>query len=320
MNGNKACIFAYKFDSAGKAEAIDPAQSHDHLVWIHLDARAAGIKPLLDKIPGIDALSASALLASETRPRLEKVGNGLLIILRGPNLNENARPDDMVSLRLWVDAKHIVSLRRRKSKAVDDFEGQVRAGTKTILSPGDFLASLCISILDKIEPIITALDQKVDNIEEKILKNSRDGLRHELTLIRQQAIIFRRHMGPQREVLSQLKALDEPWFTPQERRILQDSYDRITRFIEELDMVRDRCQIMHEELAALFSEKMNSNMFTISLLSALFMPLGFLTGLFGINVGGIPGADNPIAFMVFCIALGVVIGLQMLIFRRMKWF
>ena len=318
MNEAKACLFAYKFDSAGKAEAIDPASPQENLVWIHLDARHSGVRLLLDKIPGIDTLSSTSLLAAETRPRLVKVGNGILVILRGANLNENARPEDMVSLRLFLDNRHIVSLRRRKSKAVEDLEAQIKTG-KGPVTTGDFLVMLCAHVLDRMEPILTGLDDKLDIIEEKLLKDPKSVLRTDITRIRQQAIMFRRHMAPQRDVLGQLKLLDDVWLSPDNRRNLQESHDRITRFVEELDSLRDRSQVVHEELVTLISEKLNRNMYTLSVVAGMFLPLSFLTGLFGINLGGMPGAGNRWAFYIFCSVLLIAVPSLIFFFKKMKW-
>ncbi|NCC51248.1 MAG: hypothetical protein EOM20_08540 [Spartobacteria bacterium] len=64
----------------------------------------------------------------------------------------------------------------------------------------------------------------------------------------------------------------------------------------------------------------NKRMYILSLVAALFMPLGFLTGLLGINVAGIPGAENPYAFMLFIVFLAVVVTGQLVLFKRKRWF
>ena len=65
---------------------------------------------------------------------------------------------------------------------------------------------------------------------------------------------------------------------------------------------------------------MNKNMYVLSVISAIFLPLGFLTGLFGINIGGIPGVEDPNAFWVFSGILVVIVSLQIWIFKKLGWF
>ena len=75
----------------------------------------------------------------------------------------------------------------------------------------------------------------------------------------------------------------------------------------------------HEEFVNLFSEKLNQRMFLLSVVTVVFLPLGFLTGLFGINVGGIPGADSPLGFAAFCLGTGAVAAGIVLVFKRNRW-
>ncbi|MBO6550915.1 MAG: hypothetical protein JJ964_15025, partial [Rhizobiales bacterium] len=74
------------------------------------------------------------------------------------------------------------------------------------------------------------------------------------------------------------------------------------------------------ELAFMISDKLNKNMYLLSIIAAVFLPLGFLTGLLGINVGGIPGAENKDAFLVFCFILCVIVSAQIWFFKKFKWF
>jgi zinc transporter len=68
------------------------------------------------------------------------------------------------------------------------------------------------------------------------------------------------------------------------------------------------------------SDALNKRMYVLSLIAAIFLPLGFLTGLLGINVGGIPGADNPMAFTIFVVFLIIIVLFQIVLFRWRKWF
>lgn len=101
---------------------------------------------------------------------------------------------------------------------------------------------------------------------------------------------------------------------------IRESTDRLARYIEDLDSCRDRAAVVSEELSSRLSEQLNSRMYVLSIVAALFLPLGFLTGLFGINVGGIPLADNPYGFIGISLIMLTIIVLQIIIFRIKKWF
>ena len=322
---NEHILLAYEFDGNGKGEAISDdliskkVQS-DRLTWIHLDASHPDSKTWLEKeLNYLDPFVIEALLADETRPRMTQIDNGILLILRGVNLNENSDPEDMVSIRLWVDEHRIVSMRKRKLKAVLDIEEKLKIG-KGPKDSGEFLCMLTSRLFERMEPVLTTLDETTDNIEEKILEKADISLRESIVDVRRQAIIFRRYMAPQRDAISQLRMTDITWFNDLHKRHLQEAYNHVTRYVEDLDAIRERSQIIKDELANVLADKLNRNMYVLSVIAAIFLPLGFLTGLLGVNLGGIPGTDNIEAFSIFSISLVVIVLIQIVIFKKYKWF
>jgi zinc transporter len=121
-------------------------------------------------------------------------------------------------------------------------------------------------------------------------------------------------------VLTRLATEQLPWLSDRQRARLREVADRITRYVEDLDAARERAAVTQEELASRLSEQMNQIMYVLSIVAALFLPLGFLTGLLGINVGGIPGTESKIAFALVCLLMLVIAGAELWMFRRRKWF
>ncbi len=318
-------LFAYEFDGQGGGEAltgegISKSIKEDHLAWVHFDGAHPSTKEWLEaELSYLDPFIVQALLADETRPRMTQINNGVLLILRGVNLNENASPEDMVSIRLWIDDHRIISIRRRKVKAVDDLATKLeqKIGPK---NSGDFVTMLCARLFERMEPILSELDDTTDEIEELILEDADISLRQSIIDTRKKAIMFRRYMMPQRDAIDQLRMADISWLNDKQKRHLHESYNHVSRYVEDLDSIRERAQIVKDELANMLSDRLNKNMYLLSVIAAIFLPLGFLTGLLGVNIGGIPGTDNADAFAIFCIAMLVLIVLQIWIFKKLKWF
>jgi zinc transporter len=109
------------------------------------------------------------------------------------------------------------------------------------------------------------------------------------------------------------------WLSDRERMRLREIADRTTRYVEDLDAIRDRAIVTQEELTNRLTEQMNKTMYILSIVAGIFLPLGLLTGLLGINLGGIPGADCPFAFTLFCVLLLAVASFQIWLFKRKKW-
>ena len=318
-------LHAYHLDGNGYGTAVNRSDipsllASNNLLWVHLEADAPETRTFLEnQIAGIDQFSIDAMLAEETRPRISETKHGCLIILRGVNLNENADPEDMVSIRIWVDKENIITARKRPLKAISDIRDDIEHsnGPK---NTGDFICALVMRLFGRMAPVLNDLEEKIDEIEENILQASEAKDRLAITQIRKQAIIFRRYIAPQKEVISYLRSSTVPWLNDNHRRRLQESYDRVTRYVEDLDALRERAQIIKDEIAASIADKMNQNIYTLSVIAAIFLPLGFLTGLFGVNLGGIPGANFAAAFTIFSLILVIIVLAQVIIFKRLKWF
>jgi len=100
---------------------------------------------------------------------------------------------------------------------------------------------------------------------------------------------------------------------------LREVADHITRYVEDLDSAKDRAAVCQEELENRIGAQMNKTLYILSIITAIFLPLGLITGLLGINVGGIPGSENPFAFAFVCLLLLAIVVGQVLIFRRIRW-
>lgn len=324
MESNAGIIHAMTIEGDGSGvaltgDAISQTIKDDKLAWVHLDVRKPeSRKWLQQEITYLDDIVVDALLAEETRPRILEMESGVLLILRGVNLNENERPEDMVSIRLWVDPHRIISVQRRPLKAVRDIQERLENG-KGPSGPADFIIALASRLFERMEPIFSELEERLDDIEEKVMENPDIQERQDITAIRKEAIIYRRYMMPQRDVIAHLRVIELPWIELVHKRRLQEIWDHTMRYIEDLDAIRERAQIVKDELTSMLSDQMNKNIYVLSVVAAVFMPLGFLTGLLGINVGGIPGADSGSAFLIFCGILVAIVIAQIAIFRRLKW-
>ena len=146
------------------------------------------------------------------------------------------------------------------------------------------------------------------------------ALRRPITDIRRRTIQLRRYIAPQREAVQAIKAAQLDWIDTASRTRMNEAQDRLTRFVEDLDAIRERAQVVKDELANALADRLNRNTYTLSVIAAIFLPLGFATGLVGINLAGIPGADNPDGFALFCGILVLLVVVQVILFRLMRWF
>ena len=314
-------LFAYAFDNVGKGQRLDNQNivgeiENEGLAWVHLDANHKDTKSWLEtEVNYLDHLIIDALTAEETRPRIIEFVGGLLIILRGVNLNESAQPQDMVSIRMWIDNDRVITIQRRDMKAIYDLTQKADEG-KLIKNSGEFLYNLIYQILSNTSPFIYGLNERVDILEEKIMTTHDLKFREEILQIRTQSMMFKRYLVPQKEVVSKLRSAEYKWNDDWAKRHFQENFEHISRLIDEAEEASNRSQILHDELANALTEKLNKNMYKLSLITVIFMPLTFITGLFGMNVGGIPGQGNPAAFYTYASVMLIVILMHFLFFRK----
>ena len=316
-------IHARLFDGHGGARTLRMPElaswnPHDGVLWVHFDYTKAAARDWIRQTSGLDSLVAEALITEETRPRAVSVGDGLLLALRGVNLNPGAEPDDMVSIRLWLDASRVVSSGKRDLLSVRDLLDRLDEA-KGPTGAGEFIVELTDRLVWRMSETVEQLEDSVAGLEDSILEARSGALRLDLASLRRQTITLRRYLAPQREALSRLITEKVSWIDEGDRMRLREIADRLMRHIEDLDAVRDRAAVAHEELLSRISEQLNSRLYVLSIVAALFLPLGFLTGMLGINVGGIPGADNPWGFLIFAGTLALIVVAQIVLFRRKGW-
>jgi len=267
----------------------------------------------------LDEAVKTALTAEETRPRCTPHGGGAILVLRGVNLNLGAEPEDMVSLRLWVEGGQVVSCGVRPLNALQDVAGMVRGG-RAPRSPAEMVAAFSLRIADRAEPVVAELNEKLDEVSDRLEGETLSETRRELDDIRQVATALRRYMFPQRDALTTFEVEGFDWVSREALSQLREAIDRLTRLSEELDAIRDRAQIVHDQVMDARAEQMNTQMFVLTIVSAFFLPIGFITGLLGINVGGVPLADSANGFVIICgIIVAVLIG-QYAVFKKLKLF
>ena len=287
-------------------------------LWLHFNLDLAGVDEWMRGSSKLNELAAEALLSQETRPRANNLGDELLLALRGVNLNPGSDPEDMVSIRLWTDGKRVISSRRRRLLSVGDIREQMAIGNGPV-DAGELLVALIDRIVRRMSDTVDSFEDEVMALEDRVLSGTASTLRYDLSLLRKQTIVIRRYLAPQREALNRLVMEKLSWMTSAYQMQLREISDRLVRHIEDIDAVRERAALAQEELLSLVSEQMNERMYVLSLVAAIFLPLGFFTGLMGINVGGMPGVENSNAFWVvvaLCVALMLVLAV---VFRWKKW-
>jgi zinc transporter len=285
-------------------------------VWIHVesDNEAERSALLSADVPDV---AANALVATETRPRCDRIEDGAIVNLRGPAPVEVQESDRLVSIRMWVRRSKVNSVTRYPLAATEVVVEQMKAGR--ILDPGDLVAAFARTISKQLDPQVAALGDELDDCETDMEPRQVWRLRSIIARVRSEAIAFRRFVAPDRDALLTLAQLDFEWLADDDRLHIREAADRFARMAEELEAVRERAALLHEQLTDLRAEDLDQRSLLISVIAFIFLPLTFITGLLGMNVEGIPYAHHPGSFWVvtgFCVLVGAAV---LTWFARRRW-
>lgn len=320
---NNGLIHALLLDGKGGAselgwDEINNWKASDGILWMHLNYTSPDALDWLQEKSNLDHLIVEALTSEETRPRATVLGKGALLTLRGINLNAGADFEDMVSLRVWAEEYRIITTRKRPLLSVTDLKRQLiqRGGP---VSASHLIISITDLLTSYIEKALEDLEDTTSELEEQISSSCDETLRTHISAMRRNVIILRRYLAPQREAISRMQVDSVSWFTDKDKRQLHEIANSLIRVVEDLDSLRDRTSVAREEFTNALSAQLNSRLYFLSIITAIFLPLSFFTGLLGINVGGIPGASFKWAFLIVIFLLFCIAICQYFYFRKKEW-
>lgn len=319
MTDDPGVVFALELDGRGSGRPIGPKDfDRASLAWMHLDFSAREARAILEG-QGLEPYIVDTLTRQESRPHSVSFGAGLMVILRGINRNAGADPEDMVSIRIWIEADRIITVRQRPVMAAQSVRKALESGAGPT-SAGDLLLEIIKRLADGIAEFVDDVEQRIDTYEEAIEERQTQVVRGEISALRRQVATVRRYLAPQRDALESLNRLAGKFLDTEQLYTLREQSDRITRYIEDLDLVRERALVAQEELMNRVAHEQNARTYLFSVVATIFLPITFISGLFGMNTAGLPGLENDVAFWVVA-GLMLVMSAGVIIWLRMKkWF
>ena len=318
-------LFARVLDGAGGGREIDWAEIQhwqpgpgEQVLWMHLCRNQPGVYEWLQTRIGIPEPTAELLTSDQTRPRAFREGNALVATLRGINFNPGAEPEDMVSMQVWSDGVRVITLRRHPLQTPRQILAQIDRGAGPS-DAGAIVTALTEAMVARMSQSIVDMNEHIDLLEDMDMDDDPEDMLTKIATIRRNCLGLKRHMGPQHVALEAISRDAPPWFEEHDRREIAETIDRLRRYLDDIDVSKESAVVLMDELRtrALASNERATYMLTI--VAGIFLPLGFLTGLLGINVGGVPGMNDGDGFWWVTAVCIAIIVLLLVIFKRLKW-
>jgi zinc transporter len=310
------------FDGKGGVRRLDDSEEQDFVppargfALISGNSRAPEFKVWLKHQVG--DFNADLLTVPSTRSRCTVFEDKAMVVLRVAR--PGAEPDDVGRqlLTLWIEKGRVII---SSELNIPEFLGiaQWQQSRHAPLSSADLVSRLALRAADRIEPLIERLGDNLDKIEEALMRDTAKDSRGRLAHLRRNLISFRRMIWPQRDVLTTLEIEDLSFFTQRDRVRLREAAGRTARLGDELQALSERAVLVHESILDTRAEQMNRSMLVLAAVTVVFMPLTVISGALGMNVAGIPFADQPLAFWGVCALLALLGGGIYLWMHGKRW-
>ncbi|MET0028256.1 MAG: zinc transporter ZntB [Candidatus Thiodiazotropha sp.] len=300
-------VHIYRLDGQGGAQSLEQLPGAPQpILWVHMQSDDPDCASVMSGL-GLSSQVTDVMTSPETRPRATALGEGVLMVLRGVNLNQDADPEDMVSLRMWLTDRLIVTARKsqRRLMSIQDVRQSLDDG-RGPATTGEFLLEVVERLVIRIGQVVDETEESLEGIEAALDTLNPTRVRHDLTELRRRTAQLKRYLAPQRDALDAMYRLRSNLLDERQAFELREWSDRTTRNVEDLDLARERAILMQEELRNRIAEQQNQRMYVLSLVTAIFLPLSFLTGVFGMNVMGLPGVNNPWGFVLVAAGMAVL--------------
>ena len=318
-------LFARVLDGRGGGKPLswDEVQgwrpaAEGEVLWMHLRRTVPGVEAWLEAEFGMPEPTAELLTSNGTRPRAFRETTSLVAVLRGINFNPGAEPEDMVSMQLWSDGARLVTLRAAPLQTPREVLARIDAGD----GPADAGATITLIaelLISRMNQSIVDMNEVIDELEDEDPEKDPEGMLRRISVIRRNCLALKRHMSPQHEALESISRDAPPWFEDHDRREIAESIARLRRYIDDVDISKESALVLQDELRARSLASSEHATYMLTVVAGIFLPLSFLTGLLGINVGGMPGVNDPQAFwLVVGLCGAALIGL-LLLFKRLRW-
>ena len=324
-SGDNPLLFARVLDGVGAGLALTWEEARawqpddkGKVMWAHLCRNQPGVEEWLEEL-GISEPTRELLVSDRTRPRAFREGDTLVATLRGINFNPGAEPEDMLSMQLWSDGTRLLTLRRLPLQTPRHVLAMIDRREAGPTDAGALITEITEAMISRMNRAIVDMNDHLDQLEEQQGSDEAEKMLDKIASIRRNCLGLKRHMGPMHEALEAISRYAPPWFEEHDRREIAESIDRLRRYLEDLDISKESAVVLMDDIRGRSIARSEQATYLLTIVAGIFLPLGFITGLLGINVGGMPGVDDGNAFWVVVGLCGAIMLGQLLLFWKWRW-
>lgn len=270
--------------------------------WLHFNLSHAQAQRWLERHADLPDSFYEALRDGTHSTRIERDDDALVAVINDLHFDFGFEPSDIATLWIGVGPRLVVTARTRPLRSVDDLRLAVRTG-EAPRSTTELLERLMRTQADVLVGVVRTVTGRIDAVEDALLSRRPDAQRARLGELRRVLVRLQRLLAPEPAALFRLLQRPPAWMAEADAQGLRDASEEFSVVLRDMHGLQERVKLLQEEIAASVQEDNNRSLFVLTVVTVLALPINILTGLFGMNVGGVPMADAPHGFWVIVIVL-----------------
>jgi zinc transporter len=290
-------------DADAAIESLDriPATSapggSGEFLWLHFNLAHVSSERWMRTHLDLPENFFEALREGSHSTRIEHQQGALLAVVNDVMFDFEKTPSEIATLWVYTHERIMVTARLKQLRSVDRLRAAVRAG-EVFGTPAELLMHLVRDQADLLVQIVRGSSIEVDRIEDRFLSQRNFESRRDLGSLRRVLVRLQRLLAPEPGSIFRLLARPPAWLSTKDVQSLRDSTEEFSLVLGDLSGLAERIKLLQEEIAARMNEQTNRTLFTLTIVTVLALPINIIAGLFGMNVGGIPLAENRHGFWV----------------------
>ena len=315
-------VVTHPADASSLKKALADA---DGLVWVDLFARNEFDAAILSDPFDFHPLTIEDCLSSQVDPaKLDDHGEYLFIIVQALTEYRPGEELEAVEVDFYLGPNYVVSCHRERVPAIEHFLERCQRDEYIFTHSADWLLhGLVDALVDEYLPIVDAVDDTIDSLEEMVLHHPEPHLLQQILLVKRNSLRLRRATTPQRDIMNRLSRSEYPKLIREETEIyFRDVYDHLVRIEYLVEALRDLSDGALQTYLSVVSNRLNEVMKVLTAAAAVFLPITLIAGIYGMNFPSSsvwPRYDSNWGFEAVIGAI-VVISLALLAyFRYRRW-
>lgn len=305
------------------AEVISIIKSFEGITWINIDGLhdEKSIEELCTFL-GVHKLSMEDILSVGQRPKLEEYTDYLQAVIKLLSIDTVEDTIEYEQLTFILKGNVLVTFQEKTGDVFNSVRNRIKEAKGSVRKKGaDYLLyALLDLVVDHYFTILDIFSEKLEDLETELLNNPDKNTLNKLHGLRRETLLLRRTIYPLREMVGKFEKLEEPIINSDIKVFIRDLYDHTVKVIENIEVLRDMTTGLLDLYMNSTSNKMNEIMKVLTIMSAIFIPLTFIAGVYGMNFINMPELQTKNGyFIVLGVMFAVFIGMVVFL-KRKKWF